>query len=410
MLSLNFLRANARLVTFGFALCFLSSVGQTYFISLYGGAIRAEFGLSHGGFGTVYMAGTLASAATLIWLGRVVDHWSVARTTAFTLLGLAGVAAVMGLAWGPIACAVAIYGLRLMGQGMSTHIGITAMARYFVAERGRAVGIAQLGQAVGAALSPPYVVMLLAFLTWREAWWVTAGLVMALLPLTLWLLRGEDLSARAAALAKSYGGKVTEGYRVSEMLRDRGLWLRMPVLLAPAFISTGFVFHQVHVAAEKGWPMELMAGSFTVYAIALVGGLVVGGPLVDRFSARRLVPFYLTPLALSCVSLAVGFEEWWPPIFLGCMGFGAGLSNVVMGAIWAELYGLAHVGAIRSFGTAFMVFSTGLAPMAMGLAFDENTSVETVAWLAAIYCVAASALSTAARKPSIKTVRASPTV
>jgi len=356
------------------------------------------------------MAGTLASAATLIWLGRVVDHWSVARTTAFTLLGLAGVAAVMGLAWGPIACAVAIYGLRLMGQGMSTHIGITAMARYFVAERGRAVGIAQLGQAVGAALSPPYVVMLLAFLTWREAWWVTAGLVMALLPLTLWLLRGEDLSARAAALAKSYGGKVTEGYRVSEMLRDRGLWLRMPVLLAPAFISTGFVFHQVHVAAEKGWPMELMAGSFTVYAIALVGGLVVGGPLVDRFSARRLVPFYLTPLALSCVSIAVGFEEWWPPIFLGCMGFGAGLSNVVMGAIWAELYGLAHVGAIRSFGTAFMVFSTGLAPMAMGLAFDENTSVETVAWLAAIYCVAASALSTAARKPSIKTVRASPTV
>ena len=52
MFSLSFLRANANLIGFGFALCFISSVGQTYFISLFGGEIRAEFGLSHGGFGT----------------------------------------------------------------------------------------------------------------------------------------------------------------------------------------------------------------------------------------------------------------------------------------------------------------------------------------------------------------------
>ena len=75
MVSLRFLRANARLIGFGFALCFLSSVGQTYFIALFGGEIRAAFGLSHGGFGTVYMAGTLASAATLMLLGRLVDVW-----------------------------------------------------------------------------------------------------------------------------------------------------------------------------------------------------------------------------------------------------------------------------------------------------------------------------------------------
>ena len=96
MLSLGFLRANARLIGFGFALCFLSSGGQTFFISLFGGEIRAEFGLSNGEFGTVYMAGTLASAATIVWLGRVVDHWSIERTTTLTLLGLAAIATFMG--------------------------------------------------------------------------------------------------------------------------------------------------------------------------------------------------------------------------------------------------------------------------------------------------------------------------
>ena len=50
----TFLRSNARLAAFGFAFCLLSSAGQTYFISLFGGELRAEFGLSHGGFGTVY--------------------------------------------------------------------------------------------------------------------------------------------------------------------------------------------------------------------------------------------------------------------------------------------------------------------------------------------------------------------
>ena len=53
MFSFTFLRANANLIGFGFALCFVSSVGQTYFISLFGGEIRGEFGLSHGEFGTV---------------------------------------------------------------------------------------------------------------------------------------------------------------------------------------------------------------------------------------------------------------------------------------------------------------------------------------------------------------------
>jgi MFS family permease len=403
MFSFSFLRQNANLIGFGFALCFVSSVGQTYFISLFGGEIRREFGLSHGGFGTVYMAGTLASAATIIWLGRIVDHWSVARTAWLTLLSLAAVAGFMGLTWSPLACAVAIYGLRLMGQGMSVHIGVTAMARYFVAERGRALSIAQLGQALGSALSPPYVVALLALLSWREAWWLTAGLVLVLLPLTQRLLHGEDLNARAAALAQGRGGQPAEGYRVGQMLRDPGLWLRLPVLLATSFISTGFVFHQVHVAAEKGWSIELMAAAFSAYAAAQVAGLVVGGPLVDRFSARRMVPCYLGPLALCCLALSVGHSVWWPPVYLALMGFGTGVGSVVMGALWAELYGVRHIGAIRAFAASASVFASGLAPMVMGLAFDAGVAVETVAFASIGYCVLASVFASLAKLPPVLT-------
>ena len=44
---LAFLRDNAPWLTAGVLLTFLSSFGQTYFISIFAGEIRDTFGLSH---------------------------------------------------------------------------------------------------------------------------------------------------------------------------------------------------------------------------------------------------------------------------------------------------------------------------------------------------------------------------
>jgi hypothetical protein len=59
---LAFLLDNARWLTVGVLLTFLSSFGQTYFISVFAGEIRAGFGLSHGEWGGIYTLGTTASA------------------------------------------------------------------------------------------------------------------------------------------------------------------------------------------------------------------------------------------------------------------------------------------------------------------------------------------------------------
>lgn len=66
-----------------------SSFGQTWFIALSGGHIRDAFGLSHGDFGMIYSAGTLASAAMLIWAGHKIDHIDLRAYTAVVCLGLA---------------------------------------------------------------------------------------------------------------------------------------------------------------------------------------------------------------------------------------------------------------------------------------------------------------------------------
>ena len=47
MLSLSFLRAHGRLIAFGVFMCFASSPGQTYFISLFGLALSGPVHQSH---------------------------------------------------------------------------------------------------------------------------------------------------------------------------------------------------------------------------------------------------------------------------------------------------------------------------------------------------------------------------
>ena len=75
----TFVLQNARWLIGGIGLTFFASFGQTFFIAMFAGQYRTEFGLSHGEFGTIYMLGTLASAITLVFLGKVVDFHSVRR-------------------------------------------------------------------------------------------------------------------------------------------------------------------------------------------------------------------------------------------------------------------------------------------------------------------------------------------
>ena len=109
---LKFLLDNARWLTGAFLLTFFSAFGQTFFISLSAGDIRAEYGLSHGDFGLIYMVATLASALTLPWMGKIVDYLSPAQVTVITMPLLAAGALGMALSTHVATLVLTIYILR----------------------------------------------------------------------------------------------------------------------------------------------------------------------------------------------------------------------------------------------------------------------------------------------------------
>ncbi len=390
---LRFIAANPRFLAFGVLGAFFSSFGQTFFVALFGGQWRAEFGLSHGDFGALYSAGTLASGTVLIWLGRKIDRMDLTRYTLLVCGGLTAACLLTSAVPSVWLLAVAFFALRLTGQGLMSHVSIVAMARYFDAARGKAVSLASLGHPLGEAVLPSLAVALTFALGWRGTWLLFGALLLlGLAPLMLWLLKGQAARERARrhhAQGAAEAGTVDRSRSLAQVLRDPAFYPMILAMMAPGFISTGLFFHQVHLAETKGWSLEWLASCFAGFAVGQVVATLIAGALADRVGMIRMLPFYLPMLGLGALTLALFDHPAAALPYLVLMGLSAGASFTLMGGVWAEIYGTGHLGAIRSIVQAAMVFSTAASPVVFGWLLDRGVGFDALALGCVGYIVAA---------------------
>ncbi|MEC8309817.1 MAG: MFS transporter, partial [Pseudomonadota bacterium] len=296
--TLDFIRVEWRFILFGMSMAFCSSLGQTFFISLFSAEIRGELGLSHGAFGTYYAIGTTASAICLLWLGKLADTMRVERLARLIICCLCVSALLFSQVFSVATLILGLFLLRLFGQGMTSHVYTTAMARRYIAARGRALSLAQLGMNVAESIGPASIVALLAFYDWRTLW-----LVLPLIPVILLVpfirrlttrtryqdgagLEGVRAAAAAAGIDDSTGDIVTidgiDHWRRRAVMRDRRFWFGLVGLtMIPGFSVTGLLFHQIYLAELAGVTLAGWAANYVVYAACAVAGTLISGQLVD---------------------------------------------------------------------------------------------------------------------------------
>lgn len=367
----RFLSDNAPWLSAGFCMTLASSFGQTFFISIFAGEIRAEFGLSHGAWGQAYTIGTLASAATMMALGPLADRMRLRKLASIVMVGLAcfclGMAALPG-AW---ALPVLIWGLRFCGQGMLTQIPAVAVGRWFRANRGRAMAVVFLGVSVGQALFPFAFVSVMAASDWRTAWALAAVIPLLAVPPMLALLRNER-QPRSELASEGQAGMLGRHWTRREALGHWLFWLTFPGFLAQPIFSTALAFQQVHLTDIKGWSLAGFAALFSVMTVANIVGLMLGGWAIDRYGAVRVVPLMLAPSAAGYALLgwAPGLEA--AALAMALVGLTTGVVSAIGGAYWPEVYGTRNLGAIRAMATAVMVFATALGPGVTGYLIDAG--------------------------------------
>jgi MFS family permease len=163
-------------------------------------------------------------------------------------------------------------------------------------------------------------------------------------------------------------------------------------VIANSYIVTGLFFHQAHLAEAKGWGLGLLASGYPGYAAATVLAALAVGPLVDRFGANRLLRYYLAPLALTCVVLLAG-EHWLLAFaYLTAAGIATGTSQTVVNALWAEIYGVRHLGAIRALAFSINIVASALSPFSLGWLIDRGVGFDAILAGCLVYTLLASLL------------------
>jgi len=379
-------------LSFGAILMAMSSFGQTYFVSLYGQDLRQAFGLSDGGLGGLYAAGTVMSAVTLTWAGRLIDYTTTRRfTLAVTLLLVTACLLVSGAQAAWMLCA-GFYLLRLGGQGLMVHTALTATARQFPLDAGKALGAIALGLSLAQALFPLAAVQINALTGWRIAWLINAAVLVAGVALAV-----SCLPRAAEKPLRTFRKRGAEKVREVSVWKNRNLLFALPAVLASPFITTGFFFHQARLAEEKGWALSWVAGWFIAYAITQAVSLLSFGPLIDRLTPRRLLPWFLLPQGAGMLALWLSNSVWVTPFYLIMTGISSAIASSLATALWVQLFGPAQLAKVRSAVEAGTVLASGASPVIMGVLIDNHIALRVQALLCLVFILAASLVATRVR-------------
>jgi MFS family permease len=372
------------------AVCFVThclNVGTVFYgFGVFFHPLAMEFGWTRAetswGFSLAAVLGALYGIA----LGRVVDEHGPRRVQLLGIvalcLGYIVLSTTRSLAhfYAAMALLVAV-GSAALGPVSSN----TAVARWFVANRGRALGVSTAGISMGGVIFVPLTQLFIDRFGWRQAFLALAIVVVAFgaPPVALWMRRSpESMGLRPDGeprrLSEHEIGLVERELERSVVPRDavrsREFWL-----IAVAFGLTvsglsAILLHQIPYLLDQGVSPRI--ASWVLGGTAAVG--VVGklgfGALIDRLDQRRVILFCF---ALQAVGVSLLFFTASPiglALYVVLYGYAMGGNATLQATVIGEAFGRAHYGAIAGRMSPVIVTLQALGVPFLGWIHDRTGS------------------------------------
>ena len=374
-----------KVILFGFIFTFFSSFGQSFFLGLFNSSIREALSITHGQFGSIYASATLLSSIVLVWIGKKIDDVNILKFAAYVIIFLSASCFIFSKISSVIFLFIAIFLMRLAGQGLTSHTASTTISRFFEKNRGRALSTGWLGLSLAEFSLPVLIVFLLTFIEWRDIWLSISILVIIVLPVVSYLLvKDVKLDTREKSNSSNSTKEIRQWTRI-EVLKDYRFYIISMTMLAMPWIATGSFVYQSFITTSKEWGPYIIAQSFMVYSIFSVITLFIAGFLIDKFSSRRLLIYMNIPLFLATIVLFYFNSQISSFLFFGMIGITNGLANVLGSSTWAEIYGVKYIGSIKALTTALMVFATAFGTALFGILIDYGFSIEQIAIVSGVY-------------------------
>jgi len=259
----------------------------------------------------------------------------------------------------------------------------TAVANWFVRQRGRALGISTAGISMGGVIFVPLTEYLIRSIGWRDAFAALGVIiVVTVLPPVAWLMvrRPEDMGLkpddglRLQVSRLELQDEIEHSVTVQDAVRQRNFWLITVSFALTVMGLSATLLHQVSFLRDRG--ISAAAAALTLGATAGVG--VVGklgfGYLLDNFEQRRVIVWCFGLQALGVSLLMATFNWWMLSLFVVVYGFAMGGNATLQATILGECFGRLYYGAIAGRMMPFIVIGQALGIPLMGAVRDATGS------------------------------------
>jgi len=374
----RFLLFDPKLLTYGFLIVFFASYGQTFFISLFNESIRNHYNLTDGEFGFVYAIATTLSSFILISFAKLIDFIDLRLYSLLISLGLCLACFGMFIFYNNVFFLFfIIFTLRFFGQGAMSHAGETTMARYFGKNRGKAISVSTFGGMIGVMIFPFLVVKLSNLYGVQNVWLIASLSILFFLPL-IFITLNNQLKRHTDFSQKIVKDSVFKKWKTMDVLKDKKFYVYLPLSISAPFISTGLMFHQIFIINQKGWTLEMLGNGYFFLGIFSILGILVGGPVIDKYNTKKTVLACVLPLFFAVLILLLFDNYIFLILYMSLCGFNLGISTPFIGALWAELYGVKSLGTVKALLHAAMVLSSALSPLLFGYLIDWGLGIFTL--------------------------------
>lgn len=329
---------------------------------------EAEFGWDRAAVSLTASLGFVVYGLAQAFSGRWADRTGprVIFATSIAILGV-GTMAVSSIV--TLWQAYAIFGVLIMLGigGASSPTSAVAVARWFTARRGLALGIVGAGSAAGQFVLVPVMATLIGSLGWRAAFlWLGVGILAVALPIIALLLRDDPSqgAGRASAAASDVGSPMP----MAEILRHANFWWLALSFFVCGVTTSGLIdTHFIPYAQDHHVAAVTAATAFGLLSLVNMVFTTLSGAVSDRLGYTRLLGWIYAGRAVTLVFLVFARDP--ASLFVFAVAFGivdfstvaptTALSTVIFGRRSAgTVFGL--VALSHQIGSALGSYAGGL--------------------------------------------------
>ena len=249
--------------------------------------------------------------------------------------------------------------------------GAVLVSKWFEKKRATAISISSAGVSVGGLILVPFATYLVILIGWRLTWVALGSLIVFLvLPMAYFLLRDDpaDLGLYPDGEKKTEGSKLRENSGLSrgplvvdddwrKAFRSFPMWQLCISYFVCGFTTLIMSIHFVPYAVERGFSPQTAATAFGVLSMMNTIGVLIVGPLCDKFGNKNLLGFLYGFRGIGYVLLLLLPGQWGLWAFAVITGASWVATVPPTTALTADVYGLKKVGTLS--GIAFMAHQIG---------------------------------------------------